>query len=114
MLPRDVSPARSRTRIARTFLLEYIDLLVSERVNEAHGFRHVAPSIESDAPAPARGRERWVINKLRALNAWYTKGIDNGSHLRVSINSAESIAQVRALIEDFFLTRAAYDTSATS
>src|SRR5688572_25953293 len=24
------------------FLLEYIDLLVSERVNEAHGFRHVA------------------------------------------------------------------------
>ena len=89
------------------FLLEYIDLLVSERVNEAHGFRHLAPTIESaDAPpAPARGRERWVINKLRALNAWYTKGIDNGSHLRVSINSAESIPHVRALIEDFFLAR---------
>jgi tRNA-dihydrouridine synthase B len=89
------------------FLLEYIDLLVSERVNEAHGFRHVAPTIESaaDVPAPARGRERWVINKLRALNAWYTKGIDNGSHLRVAINSAESIAQVRAMIEDFFLAR---------
>jgi tRNA-dihydrouridine synthase B len=86
------------------FLLEYIDLLVSERVNEAHGFRHVAPSIESGAAAPARGRERWVINKLRALNAWYTKGIDNGSHLRVAINSAESIPQVRAMIEDFFLS----------
>ena len=115
---RDVAAGRQPRAITHedraNFLLEYIDLLVSERVNEAHGFRHVAPSIESEAPAPARGRERWVINKLRALNAWYTKGIDNGSHLRVSINSAESIAQVRALIEDFFLTRSAYDTSATS
>ena len=32
---------------------------------------------------PARGHDRWVINKLRALNSWYTKGLDNGSHLRV-------------------------------
>src|SRR5918994_1119274 len=81
------------------FLLEYIDLLVSERVNEAHGFRHLAPTIESAAPAPARGRERWVINKLRALNAWYTKGIDNGSHLRVAINCADSIPHLREVID---------------
>jgi tRNA-dihydrouridine synthase len=54
------------------------------------------------APPPARGRERWVINKLRALNSWYTKGLDNGSHLRVAINSAESIPHLRAIIEDFF------------
>ena len=53
--------------------------------------------------APARGRERWVINKLRALGSWYTKGLDNGSHLRVAINSAESIGQLRGIIEDFFL-----------
>ena len=52
---------------------------------------------------PARGRERWVINKLRALNSWYTKGLDNGSHLRVSINAAESIPQLRDIIETFFL-----------
>ena len=43
-----------------------------------------------------------MVNKLRALNAWYTKGIDNGSHLRTSINHAESIAEVRALIAGFF------------
>jgi hypothetical protein len=43
-----------------------------------------------------------VINKLRALNSWYTKGLDNGSHLRVAVNSAESIARLRAIIEEFF------------
>ena len=43
-----------------------------------------------------------MINKLRALNSWYTKGIDNGSHLRVAVNSAESIAQLRDIIAEFF------------
>ena len=86
------------------FLLDYIDLLMTERVDEAAGFRHVAPGEPSVAgtAAPARGRERWVINKLRALNSWYTKGLDNGSHLRVAINAAESIPQLREIIEDFF------------
>ena len=55
---------------------------------------------------PARGREKWVINKLRALNSWYTKGLDNGSHLRVSINAAESIPQLRDIIEAFFASPA--------
>ena len=55
---------------------------------------------------PARGREKWVINKLRALNSWYTKGLDNGSHLRVSINAAESIPQLRDIIEAFFASSA--------
>jgi tRNA-dihydrouridine synthase B len=80
------------------FLLDYLELLLSERVGEAAGFRHVAPGV----PVPARGRERWVINKLRALGSWYTKGFENGSHLRVAINSAESIGQVRDIIEGFF------------
>ena len=79
------------------FLLEYLDLLLEEPAREADGFRHVAPGA-----APARGRERWVINKLRALNSWYTKGLDNGSHLRVAINSAESITQLRDVICEFF------------
>jgi nifR3 family TIM-barrel protein len=86
------------------FLLEYIDLLINERVNEEQGFRHVAPGQESAAPPPpARGRERWVINKLRALNSWFTKGLDNGSHLRVAVNSAESIPQLREIVEKFFV-----------
>jgi tRNA-dihydrouridine synthase B len=86
------------------FLLAYLDLLLQERVQEAEGFRHTAPGQPAAAtPTPARGRQRWVINKLRALGSWYTKGLDGGSHLRVAINSAESVPQLRAIIEDFFL-----------
>jgi nifR3 family TIM-barrel protein len=87
------------------FLLDYIDLLLEEQGLEAAGFRHVAPGQVPVAPAPARGRERWVINKLRALNSWYTKGLDNGSHLRVAVNAAESIAQLRDIIHGFFGAR---------
>jgi len=77
-------------------------MLMIERLHEAEGFRHVAPGQPPAAAEPAAGHDRWVINKLRALNSWYTKGIDNGSHLRVSINSAESLMQLKAIIEDFF------------
>jgi tRNA-dihydrouridine synthase B len=92
------------------FLLDYIELLLTERVGEREGFRHVAPGLtpSGELPAvstgsgPARGRERWVINKLRALNAWYSKGLDGGSQLRVAINSADSIDQLRDLIRGFF------------
>jgi nifR3 family TIM-barrel protein len=92
------------------FLLDYIELLMNERVDEADGFRHTAPSApEAGAVvgetiglrAPARGRERWVVNKLRALNAWYTKGYEGGSQFRTAINHAESIAHVRELVHDF-------------
>jgi tRNA-dihydrouridine synthase B len=92
------------------FLLEYIDLLLQERVNEAEGFRHVAPGVEAATEPidarPARGRERWVINKLRALCAWYSKGLDGGAALRVSINSAGSIAELRTIVQEFFLIAA--------
>jgi nifR3 family TIM-barrel protein len=96
--PRSISAA-DRAR----FLLEYIDLLLSERLNESRGFRHVAPGQSPAAEsAPARGHDRWVINKLRALNSWFTKGLDGGSQLRVAINSADSIAQLQLVIEEFF------------
>jgi tRNA-dihydrouridine synthase B len=85
------------------FLLEYIDLLLGEGLDERSGFRHVAPG-QQPVGAPARGRERWVINKLRALNSWYTKGIDNGSHLRVAVNAATSVVQLKEIIEAFFAT----------
>ena len=90
------------------FLLEYIDLLLQERCDEAPGFRHSA-SVQPEAgpPATARGRQRWVINKLRALGSWYTKGMDGGSHLRVAINSAESIDELKGLIRDFFHAKTA-------
>jgi tRNA-dihydrouridine synthase B len=86
------------------FLLDYIDLLMNERVHEADGFRHVAPGTRNDdPPIVARGRERWVINKLRALCSWYSKGLDGGSHLRVRVNRAESITQLRDIVDEFFL-----------
>jgi tRNA-dihydrouridine synthase B len=99
--PREVSAADRGQ-----FLLDYVELLMHERLGEADGFRHVAPA--QPAPEgdvlPARGHDRWVINKLRALNSWYTKGLDNGSHLRVAINAAESLPHLRAIIEDFFIS----------
>jgi nifR3 family TIM-barrel protein len=86
------------------FLLAYIEMLQQERLYEERGFRHVAPGQpQASVPAgPARGHDRWVINKLRALNSWYTKGLDNGSHLRVAINAATSIPELRDVIQDFF------------
>jgi tRNA-dihydrouridine synthase B len=84
------------------FLLDYIDLLMKERVGEVEGFRHVAPGVVPEPARPARGRERWVINKVRALGAWYTKGLDGGAQLRVAINSTDSVEALRSLILMFF------------
>jgi len=61
------------------FLLDYIDLLLAEN-----------------------GYERWVVNKIRALGSWYTKGIVNGSRLRTAINTADSVAALRELVTQFF------------
>ncbi len=86
------------------FLLEYIDLLLDERVREPAGFRHrvvTPPDVE-----PTR-HDRWVINKLRALVSWYSKGIENGSHLRTAINAAESLNALRDVLSQFFLAQPA-------
>jgi tRNA-dihydrouridine synthase B len=85
------------------FLLDYLELLLSEGEDEADGFRHKAGShAERDSVPAARRHERWVINKLRALMSWYSKGIYNGGHLRTAINSSESISEARAILEKFF------------
>jgi len=68
------------------FLLDYIALLQHERVDESRATSH----------------DRWVINKLRALATYYTKGFENGSHLRTAINSAQTLDAVRDLIANFF------------
>lgn len=78
-----------------TFLRQYIDLLGDERVREAR-----PPAVNDHAPAISH--DRWVINKIRALGSWYTKGLDNGSHLRTAINSAESLPALQAAIDTFF------------
>jgi tRNA-dihydrouridine synthase B len=89
------------------FLLDYMELLLNERRNEAEGFRHVAPGPGVAGAAgevrPAPGHERWVINKLRALCSWYSKGLDGGAQLRLRVNAAERVTQLRETVEEFFL-----------
>ena len=104
------SPRQMSMEDRGRFLLEYIDLLLNERVDEAEGFRHVAPTADAVMTTTERvsRHDRWVINKLRALCTWYTKGLDDGSHLRVAVNAATSLPQLRAMIEEFFMS----DTSA--
>jgi nifR3 family TIM-barrel protein len=93
------------------FLLEYIDLLMNERVREPQGFRHVArTSNVLAAPLKASSHERWVINKLRALGSWYTKGLESGSHLRTAINSAESLSALREIVATFFASASTVST----
>jgi nifR3 family TIM-barrel protein len=100
-------PARVVTMRERgQFLLDYIDLLLHEGEGEAEGFRHVAARDNESNPSrhdrAARGRDRWVVNKLRALGSWYTKGFENGSHLRTAINQCDSIGRLREIVEGFF------------
>jgi tRNA-dihydrouridine synthase B len=94
------------------FLLEYIELLRKERVREpavgrrpatplAHSVRTDAESGASDV-SPDRSHDRWVINKVRALASWYTKGLEGGSQLRAAVNSAESLNALRDLIQNYF------------
>src|SRR6478672_6186515 len=69
------------------FLLDYIDLLLHERVDETRALTH----------------DRWVINKMRALASWYTKGLDNGSHFRTAVNTTDSLPSLCETIGTFFL-----------
>jgi nifR3 family TIM-barrel protein len=87
----DGRPARQVTHEERgQFLLDYMHLLLTENVPES---------------GKMLSRERWVINKLRALCSWYTKGFEGGAQFRIGVNLAKSISELRDLIETFFLLR---------
>ena len=43
-----------------------------------------------------------MINKIRALCSWYSKGLDGGSHLRVRVNSAVTLTELREIVGGFF------------
>jgi tRNA-dihydrouridine synthase B len=80
--------ARVVTAVDRgQFLLDYIEMLLHERVRD---------------DAMAVSHDKWVINKLRALGSYYTKGLESGSHLRTKINAASSLSELRGVIADFF------------
>ena len=100
------------------FLLDYIDLLEAEGppVVENHsrsdfggsGGNHSGsdysrlPQGRRRSAAPRASYDRWVVNKLRALSAYYTKGFEGGGTLRVAVNQAPDILALRALVTDFF------------
>ena len=88
------------------FLLQYIDLLRRDGDGDATGFRHTAPGVPTTgdqyAGSPARGRDRWVVNKIRALIAWYSKGIEGGAEFRSKINTTDNVADLIALIGSTF------------
>ena len=87
----DGRPARQITHEERgQFLLDYMQLLLTENVPES---------------GKMLSRERWVINKIRALCTWYTKGFEGGAQFRIGVNSAKSISDLRDLIENFFLIK---------
>jgi tRNA-dihydrouridine synthase B len=67
------------------FLLAYIDLLLHERVDEARALTH----------------DRWVVNKLRALASYFTKGLEGGAGLRTAINTAPSLGALTDAIVRF-------------
>ena len=98
-------PRQVTLRERGQFLCDYIELLLNERVNEGEGFRHVAPGTAAGAGV-ARGRDRWVINKVRALCTWYSKGLDGGSHLRTRVNAAASLGELREIVDEFFFAAA--------
>lgn len=102
-------PARDITpQDRRRFLLEYIDFLVAAmpaaktpRLRSRSRGARVPLAAGSDGTTGS-SHDRWVVNKLRALCGYYTKGFDGGSHLRVAVNQAPGVAALRALIETFF------------
>jgi len=86
----DLAGGRAKRNVALDdrcrFLFDYIDLLLQERVDEARALTH----------------DRWVVNKIRALATYYTKGIEGGALLRSAINSAASLDALRLVIETHY------------
>lgn len=91
-------PVTNRDR--GSFLLEYIDLLLDDGADEREGFRHRAG--ETPSSRPARSRDRWVVNKVRALCAWYSRGVEGGPALRSRVNTTQTVEEMRALVHEVF------------
>ncbi len=118
-------PAREVTLAERgQFLLDYIELLMHERVRDQEMVRdhEVVPTFRSAlTPEPEcssgearrsasreggqKSHDRWVVNKLRALGAYYSKGIENGAEFRSGLNTVPSLDALRDLIARFFFVQ---------
>jgi tRNA-dihydrouridine synthase B len=90
-------PARAVTLGERgQFLLDYIELLKHERV------RDEPPSHAANSAQASARHDRWIVNKLRALGAYYTKGIDGGAEFRSALNTMNSLDELREMIGRWF------------
>ena len=103
MAGRPMRPVTGADR--KRFLLDYIELLERETPGGLDRPREHTSAARKKYD-PAATHDRWVVNKLRALCGYYTKGFEGGGHLRVAVNQAPSVAALRALIEEFFSARA--------
>jgi nifR3 family TIM-barrel protein len=102
------SPRQTSLAERGRFLLDYIDLLLTERVRAPIGAGVGAGADVVQASRPTHtNHDRWVVNKLRALGSYYTKGHDRGAHLRTAINTAQSLGELRDIIASFFFASAA-------
>jgi tRNA-dihydrouridine synthase B len=93
------APAEITLGVRGQFLRDYIQLLLDGDARETRGFRHVAPGATT---AVAHGRHRWVMNKIRALCSWYSKGLEGGSVLRTRVNGASNLEDLHAIVDEFF------------
>lgn len=50
----------------------------------------------------ARGREKWVINKIRALCSWYSKGLEGGAAFRVRVNRVANVDELMGVVQECF------------
>jgi nifR3 family TIM-barrel protein len=101
---RDLMAGRQARRITDEergqFLLDYVALLLADEKGEQDGFRHLV--MQSTPSRSEASKERWAINKIRALCAWYTKGFEGGAQFRIGVNSARSLGELRDLMQAFF------------
>jgi tRNA-dihydrouridine synthase B len=90
------------------FLFDYIALLQHERVRDQSPATSRQPPVAGLQPL-ASSHDKWIINKLRALCSWYTKGFENGSHLRTAVNRADTLTELHDMIAAFFMMDGAAD-----
>ena len=57
-------------------------------------------------PDDIPSHDRWVVNKIRALGSWYTKGLVGSAAFRKAMNVLPSIDQQMQAVNEFFIRQA--------
>jgi tRNA-dihydrouridine synthase B len=88
------------------FLLDYLHLLLVEGPPGSEPSRFArSPRADQGSelgPGVARGREKWVINKIRALCSWYSRGLEGGSAFRVHVNRVATVDELLGVVQQYF------------